>query len=189
MSRLREAMDAVRTNPKNAGMWVTLGEILLAERQLEKATQSFQRALQLEPTNAAAQRGLAQILLADPGGPPPGRSTPPETRTPSAPRPTAQSFQALPPTPAQRQTPPPARESAPRTARPPVETSVPVSREAPAMNRPLPRSQAGSAMEMRTPPPPPIKPTQGRMMAGILTLVLIPVLCLCALIFGLAQLI
>lgn len=190
MSRLREAMNAVRAHPKNAGLWVGLGELLLAEQQMEKATQSFQRALQLDPTNAAAQRGLAQILLADQGGSPSGYTTPPESRVSSggSARPTAQSFQALPPASTSGQNPPAARDSTPRTVRPPVESSPPLPREAPALNRPLPRSQAGAAMEMRTPLPQPIKPTQGRMMAGILTLVLIPVLCLCALVFGLAQL-
>jgi hypothetical protein len=184
MSRLREAMDAVRANPKNAGAWVTLGEQLGAAGQIEKATQSFQRALQLDPTNSAAQRGLAQILLADTGGNS-GASTPP----PSAPMPraTAQNLPALPPAPTAR------RESpSPRPTRiEPEPISAPRSaitrEEASAPRRTTSRPNAGAAMEMRTPPPQAIKPTQGRMMAGILFLVLVPLLCLCALVFALAQ--
>lgn len=193
MSRLREAMDAVRANPKNAGAWVILGELLGADGQTEKATQSFQRALQLDPTNITAQRGLAQILLADKGGNAgagglgTGRLTPPPTN-PSTPRATAQSMPALPPhsAPSRNASPPPS----PRPTREaPAPPRSPISREEAAPRRPAPRPNAGAAVEMRTPPPQAIKPSQGRMMAGMAFLVLIPLLCLCALVFALAQLI
>lgn len=176
MSRLREAMDAVRANPKNAAAWVALGDQLGADGQIEKATQSYQRALQLDPTNATAQRGLAQILLAGNNAIGAERNAPPVAPTP---RPTAQSMAALPPAPTPT-----------RPARPDPTISAPrpaISREEAAPRRPNPRSQGGSALEMRTPPPQAIKPSQGRMMAGILVLLLIPLLCLCALVFTLAQ--
>lgn len=184
MSRLREAMDAVRANPKNAGAWVTLGEQLVAEGQLEKGTQSFQRALQLDPTNASAQRGLAQILLAG-GFPPPGGGgatmVPPSAPTP---RPTAQSIPALPPKSAPREAPSsrvnPEPISAPRPA---------ITREDTGSRRSMSRANGGVAMEMRNPPLQAIKPSRERMMMGIIFLIAVPLLCICALIFAVAQMI
>ena len=187
MSRLREAMDAVRANPKNAGAWVILGELLGADGQTEKATQSFQRALQIDPTNITSQRGLAHISLADKGGnaEEPGLCSGRLTHSPDNP-----------PTPPHTapERPLPARPaSATATARPARETPAPsrtaISREEAAPRRPASRPNAGAAVEMRTPPPQPIKPSQGRMMMGMGFLIAIPLLCLCALVFALAQLI
>jgi hypothetical protein len=194
MSRLREAMDAVRSNPKNAGAWVILGELLGADGQTEKATQSFQRALQLDPTNITAQRGLAQILLADKGGNAgagglgTGRLTPPPTN-PSTPRATAQSMPALPPHSAPSHDASPPRAPRPTREAPVTPSRPPISREEAAPRRTAPRPNAGAAVEMRTPPAQAIKPSQGRMMLGIGFLIAIPLLCLCALVFALAQLI
>ena len=187
MSRRRAAMGAVSANPNNAGAWVILGELLGADGQTEKATQSFQRALQLDPTNITAQRGLAQILLADKGGNAEagglgtGRLTP-SPANPPTPRATAQNMPALPPNAEPSPTARPARET-------PAPSRAPISREEAAPRRPASRPNAGAAVEMRTPPPQPIKPSQGRMMMGMGFLIAIPLLCLCALVFALAQLI
>ncbi len=67
---LREAMAAVRTNPKDAMAWSALGDTLAQEKQLEKARESYQRALQLDPLCAAAQAGLAATLMQAAGEPP-----------------------------------------------------------------------------------------------------------------------
>ena len=188
MSGLKEAMNAVREHPKHAGSWVALGEILLAEHQLDKATQSFQRALQLEPTNNAAQRGLAQILLAGNGGT--------TSSAPTRPAPTSPSSRSAPPTqasPAPRPVPsqtPPRSQTQPRTERtvaaPPRTPSPPAMRDSQ-----ISRPQRGVAapMELRTPPPRPRKPSQTRMMMGFMFLGLVPLLCVCLLVLALAKLI
>lgn len=59
---LPEAMTAVRANPKSAVAWSELGDALVGEGQLEKARESYQRALQLDPLCTAAQVGLAATL-------------------------------------------------------------------------------------------------------------------------------
>jgi hypothetical protein len=173
MSRLREAMDAVRTTPKNASAWVNLGELLAADGQSEKARQSFQRALQLEPTNSTAQQGLAQILLANRGGTMTpqgnlgtGRLTPPPpstaSRTPTDPHPVM-----------------PSRDSAPQPTITRADTVSPRPN-----NRPV-----SSGTTLRPPLPPAVKPSQERFTMGLVVLVAVPLLCLCALIVAVAQLI
>lgn len=190
MSGLKEAMNAVRENPKHAGSWVALGEILLAEHQLEKATQSFQRALQLEPTNSAAQRGLAQILLAGSGGASASARPTPSTGTPRPAATTPPPAASRPPvsqTPlrSDSRTPPPRAQVPPRSvATPPPTPSAPLMRDTE-----IPRAQRGVAapMELRTPPPRPKLPSPGRVRLGLFFLALIPLLCICVAAFALAK--
>lgn len=75
---LREAMAAVRSNPRSALAWSELGDALVGEGQLEKARESYQRALQLDPLCAGAQSGLAATLVQ----PPSETSAPPVEEAP-----------------------------------------------------------------------------------------------------------
>ena len=59
---LEKAMEATRTDPLGARMWTNLAGI--QERVGEDATTSYQRAIQLQSTNAVHQLSLAQFLAA-----------------------------------------------------------------------------------------------------------------------------
>jgi len=49
---------ALATAPNNATFWLALGQAQLAQKKLPAAAEAFRHALQLDPTNAAAQEGL-----------------------------------------------------------------------------------------------------------------------------------
>lgn len=181
MSRLDDAMVAVRTNPKDSKAWSNLGELLVADGQIEKGKQSFQRALQLDPTNQAAQRGLSGAFAAEtPVAPPLAPSRPaapppaPERTTPTASRP-AESRPAPPP-PAPRTPAPQSREE--RST--PVKSTDTAPRPALSPQRATPTGAASERAQFRKPPPPPQKPSQTRVMMGLAVMGVIIALCLVA---------
>lgn len=176
MSRLDDAMAAVRINPKDSKAWSDLGELLVEAGQIEKAKQSFQRALQFDPTNQAAQRGLSGAFTAETPVAPPVRPTPPvpERSAPSPSRP-AESRTTPPPTP--RPTTPEIREessTAPRGIDTAPRPALTPQRAAASS------SAAGERSLFRKPPPPPQKPSQTRIMMGLAVIGVVMALCLVA---------
>src|SRR5262245_941608 len=88
MSRKQEVMSAVRANPKSSKAWSDLGDVLAEEGQLEKAKEPYLRAIQLDPTNEAAQAGMLSASMAEaqadlPPEPPPQRAAPVQTPPPA----------------------------------------------------------------------------------------------------------
>lgn len=155
---VQTAMAAVRQNPKSSKAWSDLGDALLEAGQRQKAQESYQRALQLDPLNAAAQAGIANALQT-------GTST---ASTPPAPA--ATMLDSMPATP-------------PRQGRAQVvqEDMVEEPTPGPAAAKEKP---ARPPATRREPPPWPKKPTRNRMMAGIIGALLLPLLCVCGLMWA-----
>lgn len=173
MSRKQQAMAAVRTNPKSSKAWADLGDALAEEGQYEKAKESYQRALQLDPANGKAQQGLAATISAAlmQDGPPPAA---PEAASPP-PRETSTRSKTV-------DTP------APKAAA--KESSKTAPRPAAAAPPPPPRGSAGmkGTITLRRPLPKTVRPSQGRLMAGVGMILALPLLCLCGFVLLLAQL-
>lgn len=199
MSQLRDAMAAVKASPKNPAAWIALGDLLASEGQSDKATQSYQRALQLDPTNQAAQRGLAQLIIQNAGSASPAapstpvRPTPPEQNRPATPsRPVPEPRRATPPSEVRRPQSPPATSQR-RSAEERVSRPTPRREESIAAPRTEPSATSSSVgkmastFEMRERPARPQKPSEGRLRAGLLFIVFIPVLCICALALAVSQ--
>lgn len=184
MSRLQDAMSDVRSNPYNPNAWTNLGDLLMGDGQIEKARQSYQRALQLDHENEAAQLGLANTLTA----------TPPTTVPQEAPSPPYRSSEEL----RTRDL----KADAPLWPQEPGEAPSEEEEELPAddfliidddellgsdtitFSGDLPESEAidKAAPTFRDPPPMPEKPSRGRLWLGIGILMMIPSLCLCTLL-------
>ncbi|MBA3530720.1 MAG: tetratricopeptide repeat protein [Ardenticatenales bacterium] len=178
MSRKQEAMAAVRTNPKSSKAWSDLGDVLAAEGQLEKAKESYLRAIQLDPSNEAAQEGMFSASMA-------------QAQTEPAPEPPPQRSAPPPTPPAARETPPPASSSK-GGAKASDSVAAKESRERrEAAARPTPTpppasmgaGSGKSTINLRKRPPHPKKPGQARIIAGIVGVLLLPTLCACSLVF------
>ena len=192
MSRLRDAMSVVRANPQNSNAWSNLGDQLMVEGQVEKAKESYQRALQLDHQNEAAQQGLVNALAA-------AREAllPEQEIVPAEPSPpiTSRSI-AEPPVPA---TPPIVDEPSPPSAEAifaasadmmpdivdDLETSNTITF---ADNLPEGSGLGKVSPVFRDPEPMPEKPSRGRIWVGVGILAMIPLFCLCSLLFLVAYL-
>ncbi|MBA3534329.1 MAG: tetratricopeptide repeat protein [Ardenticatenales bacterium] len=51
----------VRANPRNPGVWLTLGDDLLKAGERERARECYTRALRLDPNNRAPYQALAAL--------------------------------------------------------------------------------------------------------------------------------
>lgn len=191
MNQLQEAMSAVRTNSKSSKAWSDLGQALLEQKKLEKAKQSYQRALQLDPENEAAQQGIRMTLM------PEQSVTEPET-PPSSKKPASEKASPPPKAPPRKVEP----EPQPKAKSKPVESRFsgekddeedladePIRFSIERPNKVSAEKEKEKAIVFHDPPPPPEKPSPGRLWLGIFLMLLLPSLCLCGLFFAAYQLI
>ncbi len=61
--RFDALIEALRTEPDNAGLWSRLGDVLFLGDDPAKASAAFYRALRIEPMNQTALKGLAACFL------------------------------------------------------------------------------------------------------------------------------
>ena len=179
MSRLRDVMDAVRTNPHNSKAWSNLGDLLMEQGQVNKAKESYQRALQLDHHNKQAQEGLANALAAA------LPTTPPEDAAPSADLSDARTRDLS--EPSMGSFPPASPEDSPD---PPLADGIFDLEDDIALPDTitfadtLPEGANISQVPpiFRDPEPQPEKPSQARLWLGVGILSLIPLFCLCSLL-------
>lgn len=202
MSRVQEAMTIVRSHPKDAHAWVTLGEALAAEGQTGRAQESFQRALHFDPTNVAAQQGLAGLLggaakvVSSPTRPTPEPPPAPVTPPPAAPaalsEPVRPRLSDPEPSSAARTVEAPARDRSLDTAPRGRATAEPTRRRVTAPADDQEGASSGQATSggslLRTPPDAPVMPSSARIWAGFVAMGVVAFLCLCVVLMGLASL-
>ena len=191
MSRLQDAMSAVRANPNSSNVWSNLGDILITEGQVNKAKESYQRALQLDHQNLAAQQGLANALAAAQQDTfpeeeiPPAESPPPITRSleepPSPPIPSV----TMKPT----SSPQEVVFAASSDMMPDIDDDLETSKTITfADNLPEGPGLGKVSPIFRDPEPWPEKPSRGRIWVGVGILGMIPLFCLCSLLIFAAYL-
>ena len=191
MSRLQDAMSAVRANPNSSNVWSNLGDILMTEGQVNKAKESYQRALQLDHQNLAAQQGLANALAAaqleafPEEEIPPAESPPPITRSLDEP--------PTPPVPVVTMTPVPSPDevvfAASSDMMPDIDDDLETSKTITfADNLPEGPGLGKVSPVFRDPEPLPEKPSRGRVWVGVGILATIPLFCLCSLLVLVAYL-
>lgn len=190
MNQLQKAMSAVRTNPKSSKAWSDLGDALLEQKQIEKAKQSYQRALQLDPENKAAQQGIAMTLR--PAQSVSKAEAPPSSKTPAAKK---VSPPSSPPRSVKPEPQPKARRDSARKAV--VKSDVEdkssdksklaheedIADDSISFSRGRTSSVSAEkekAIVFRDPPPPPQKPSSMRQSIGLFIIFLLAFLCVCA---------
>lgn len=197
MNQLQKAMSAVRTNPKSSKAWSDLGQALFEQKQIEKAKQSYQRALQLDPENKAAQQGIAMTLMPSPSvfdteAPPSSKRAAPEKVSPPL---EAPPRKVEPQPKAKRQSPRKAVTKSEVEPKPSAKSKL--ADEENIADEPISLSgrrptNASAEKEKKIvfhdPPPPPEKPSPGRVWLGIILILLFGFLCVCGpLIFAAYQ--
>lgn len=187
MNQLQKAMSAVRINPKSSKAWSDLGDALLEQKQIEKAKQSYQRALQLDPENEAAQEGIRTTLISAQSvskaeAPPSSKTSTPKNVNPPSP----------PPRPAKSERQPKAkRESARHVVKSEVEDKSSdkskradeekIADDSISFSRGRTSNvSAEKEIVFRDPPPPPQKPSSMRQSIGLFMIFLLAFLCVCA---------
>lgn len=211
MNRLQEAMSAVRTNPKSSTAWSDLGHALLEEKQIEKAKQSYQRALQLDPMNEVAQEGIRMTLISKESVP----SEPPLSAKAASPKPTAKASEAkVEPELEFESEPEPEPKSEPKAKSQPVSRGTVPTEESEIESRFFDEedyeeddeeqitdksirfsgvsnklsAEKEKKIVFRDPLPMPEKPSRTRLWMGIIFILLVGFLCVCSFIFAAYQL-
>lgn len=193
MSRLQDAMSAVRANPNSSNVWSNLGDLLMTEGQVNKAKESYQRALQLDHQNLAAQQGLANALAAAQLEAFPEEEIPPAESSPpiasrSIAEPAAPSV-APPVAPEPFNSPEEMLFAASAEMMPDIDDDLETSNTITfADNLPEGSGLGKVSPVFRDPEPMPEKPSRGRVWAGVAILAMIPLFCLCSLFILVAYL-
>lgn len=186
MSRLRDAMSAVRANPNSSNVWSNLGDILMTEGQVNKAKESYQRALQLDHQNLAAQQGLANALAAAQLDAFPEEEIPPAESSPPI---ASRSIGEPPVAPEPFNPPEDVVFAASAEMMPDIDDDLETSNTITfADNLPDGPGLGKVSPVFRDPEPMPEKPSRGRVWVGVAILALIPLFCLCSLLIFVAYL-
>ncbi len=189
MSRLQDAMSAVRANPNSSNVWSDLGDLLMTQGQVNKAIESYQRALQLDHQNPAAQQGLANSLAAAQLDAFPEE----EIQPAESPPPITRLQDEDPPVPVVRMTPVSSPQevvfAASADMMPDIDDDLETSKTITfADNLPEGPGLGKVSPVFRDPEPLPEKPSRGRVWVGVGILGMIPLFCLCSLLIFVAYL-